>query len=226
VNNKLSPKGHFLSQSEKSGGGHGVVSDRASGMAKFHALMFSLLFPGLLAAFILTQFTEEARIPGFEPWSWLLCLYFAVQFVEGHETKAKYGLPRAVINVLEMAGMVLIFAALGYFPDLKIGGIMGSPSAICALMAVVFALPVVHRLLFASETLSKAKPGYLFAWSVTAMSLIAAVLSGFFAANTWAWVVVLAMLITYMTVFQFCNDWLFSSVDVLSHPRIAAFRRP
>jgi hypothetical protein len=203
-----------------------MAVERPSGMAKFHALIFSLLFPGLLAAFILTQFTVEALIEGFAPWSWMLCLYFAVQFVEGHETKANFRGDRAIVNVLEMVGMVAIFAALGYFPDLKVGGDLRSPWAISALMAAVFALPAIYRLVFAAHTLSSNERGYLFARSLTIMSLIAAILSGFFAAETWAWVAVLGMLLIYMFAFQFCNDWLVDKLVSDRRPWIADFRRP
>lgn len=202
------------------------MAERPTGLARFHALIFSLLFPGLLAAFILTQFTEEALIEGFAPWSWLLCLYFAVQFVEGHETKAGYRVDRAIVNVLEIGGMVLIFAALGYFPDLELGGALRSPSVIGALIATVFALPALYRLIRAPTTLRKGQAGYLFAWSLTIMSLGAAVLSGFFAAETWAWAVVLGMLLIYMFAFQFWNDWLVNAAASDKHPWIADFRRP
>ncbi|MBC8114352.1 MAG: hypothetical protein H7062_08250 [Candidatus Saccharimonas sp.] len=203
-----------------------MAESRPTGMAKFHALIFSLLFPGLLAAFILTQFTEEALVEGFAPWSWLLCLYFAVQFVEGHETKAGYGLGRASVNVLEMVGMVLIFAALGYFPDLELGENFRSSGVIRALMAAVFALPALYRLVVRPSTLAKGQPGYLFTWSLTAMSLAAAVLSGFFAADIWAWVAVLLMLLVYMIAFQFCNDWLVDKLESRGHAWAHHFRRP
>lgn len=204
----------------------GVTDERPGGMAKFHALIFSLLFPGLLAAFILTQFTSEALIEGFAPWAWLLCLYFAVQFVEGHEAKTRFRLDRAFVNILEMLGMVLIFAALGYFPDLKVGGDLRSPGAISAMMAAIFALPALYRLVFAAYTLRSRERGYLFARSLTIMSLLAAILSGFFATETWAWMAVLGMLLVYMFAFQFCNEWLVEKLDPKKRPWVADFRRP
>jgi len=203
-----------------------MAIERSTGMAKFHALLFSLLFPGLLAAFILTQFTEEAMIEGFAPWGWLLCLYFAVQFVEGHEAKMKFGFGRALVNVLEIIGMVLIFAALGYFPDLKIGGALRSPWAISVMMAVVFALPALYRLAAMPSTLAKGQPGYWFARSLTTMSLLAAILSGFFAAETWAWLTALGLLLIYMLAFQFCNDWLVKTLDPEGTSWVSDFRRP
>lgn len=203
-----------------------MADERPTGMAKFHALLFSLLFPGLLAAFILTQFTEEAMIEGFAPWSWLLCLYFAVQFVEGHEAKAKFGLGRALVNVFEIVGMVLIFAALGYFPDLKVGLILRTPWAISLMMVVVFALPALYRLAAAPRTLARGQPGYWFSRSLTILSLFAAGLSGLFAGETWAWLVVLAMLLIYMFAFQFCNDWLVDWLDPGGRSWVSDFRRP
>ena len=199
---------------------------RPTGLAKLHALIYSLLFPGLLAAFILTQFTEEPLVEGMAHWSWLLCVYFAVQFVEGHEAKANYTLDRAAVNLLEMLVMVLIFAALGYFPDLKVGETLRSPFAISVMMFTVFALPAAHRLLFQPATLKPGYPSYLFVWSLTAMSLLAAFLGAFFPMAMWAWATVLAMLLLYTVVFQFCNEWLVD--QLLSEKRrwVAAFRRP
>lgn len=203
-----------------------MTDERPTGMARVHALIFSLLYPGLLAAFILSQFTQQARIEGFAPWGWLLCLYFAVQFVEGHETKAHYPGGRAVLTMIEMAGMVLIFAALGYFPGLEVGGALRSPELIGAMMAAVFALPALYRLIVSGSAIRRGQSGYLFARTITIMSLLAAFLSGFFAAESWAWGTVLIMLVVYMFAFQFCNDWL---VDRLATGRgawIADFRRP
>lgn len=203
-----------------------MSGEHVTGLARLHALIYSLLFPGLLAAFILTQFTENALVEGFAPWSWLLCLYFAVQFVEGHETKANYRLGRAIVNLVEMAGMVLIFAALGYFPDLELGTNLRSPDFIQAMMAIVFALPALYRLIWGASTLGRGKPGYKFARSLTAMSLLAAVLSGFFADEIWAWVIVLSMLLIYMFAFQFCNDWLIDKLEASGLSWSRHFRRP
>lgn len=199
--------------------------EQPTGLARFHALIFSLLFPGFLAAFLLTQFTEEANLQGFAPWSWILCVYFAVQFVEGHETKARYSLGRAIVNVLELSIMTLIFAALGYFPDLETSHALRTPAMVSFLIGLVFALPALYRLIAHRGSLSRANPNRKFAWSLTAMSVAAALLSGFFAEERWAQIAVFILLMVYMICFQFANSWLLDRLDPAGKGWISGFRR-
>lgn len=203
-----------------------MADENPTGLARFHALIFSLLFPGLLAAFLLTQFTEEPHLEGFAPWSWILCVYFAVQFVEGHETKSRYSVGRAFVNVLELGVMTLIFAALGYFPDLETPEALKSAPVVSFMIGFVFALPAIYRLLAQRRTLSAAEPSFLFGWSLTLMSLAAAILAGLFTVEKWAQITVFVLLVLYMICFQFMNTWLLDRLDPGKTTWLSGLRRP
>lgn len=202
----------------------GAALPQVSGTEKLHSLIFAMLFPAFHGAFLLAIFITggPSDLP---PWGPLLAVYFAAQFVEGIEARTAYTLPRAVVNLAEIALMVLIFTALGYFPGVKLPLWLMSTDAVRWLIFAALILPAAHRVLFRPSTMRRGSSGYLFARTLTAMSLAAALLS-LLVESLVAWSFVLVILLAYMLLFQFANGPL---VDALTRWKLswaADLRRP
>jgi hypothetical protein len=191
---------------------------------RLHSLIFGMLYPALHGAFLLAQFTSSgpAHLP---PWGALLTVYFAAQFVEGMAAREGYNLRRGIVNLIEIALMALIFAALNYFPDAKPPEAWRNDAAIAGMIFLAFILPAAHRIIFARLTLRYREPSYLFARSVTIMSIAAAIASLFI--RSWlAWSTVLVILLTYMLFFQFANDWLVRKLQARGKTYATFLKRP
>lgn len=124
--------------------------------------MQSLVYPAFLGSFL---FAFLQRVSSFEltlldlptwlptSWPWgeqewlglLLLIYFGTLYVETEATELEsYGFRTFLIDVIEVASMVIAFQSLGFF-----GNKAGNPQEFFLAAAVAFACPVIWRLVIA-----------------------------------------------------------------------------
>lgn len=189
----------------------------SGGERRLYLLIYTLLYPAFLGAFIFGIFQKFPPELTQWPWNWqnapwavLFAAYFTLQHVEATSDQKSFERFKGVADLLELGAMIWLFHRLGYlsgaaaYPPLESGLTRG-------LMAAVFLLPVIGR---AAKWPEENLPFHV---SLSVLSGLAAA-TVLISPTRGGFCIIVFLLLVYLFAFQFLNHRLSGRFEKFKRP--------
>lgn len=166
--------------------------------ARLHAVMFGLIYPAFLGAFVVTMFLKKAS-PSTLWMATLLCIYFVVQFAEGVTKSKRYSIDAACLHIAEATLMIILFFGLGYFDTEPAAEMRLEPIAMSVILMTVLMLPAARRLhVYYDESFGIEVQLRSFYITITCLAILAGIVGLF-----WQWSVSKVILTLFLIFYLF-----------------------